>query len=103
MRLSAVTQEQAEERLGREMSRIDQTLACREVSRPTFHDCAQRYLAQSQDLRSIEAMCIHLRMLEGYIGHLEPRHDVHDATLAPFISVAPPRFARPATHETGVK
>lgn len=83
--LGAITQEQAEQLLCRETSRIDQTLACHEVSRPTFHHCAQRYLAQSQDLRSLEAVRIHLRMLEVYIGHLEPRH-VHDATLAPFIS-----------------
>jgi len=67
------------------LSCIDQALACREASRPTFHDCAQRYLAQSQGLRSLEAVRIHLRMLEFYIGHLEPRH-VHDATLAPFVS-----------------
>ncbi len=85
LRLGRITQEQAEERLDREMSSIDQTLACRAVFRPAFHDCAQRYLAQSRDLRSLEAVRIHLRMLETCIGHLEPRH-VHDATLAPFVS-----------------
>ena len=36
-------------------------------------------------MRSIEAIRIHVRLLVQHIGHLEP-HQVHDATLAPFIS-----------------
>jgi hypothetical protein len=40
---------------------------------------------QSHDLRSLEAVRVHVRLLQRYIGHLEPRQ-VHDATLAPFIS-----------------
>jgi hypothetical protein len=65
------------------MAQID--LLCAMPPRPLFSDCAARYLLQSQDLRSLEAIRIHVRLLEPYIGHLEPRQ-VHDATLAPFIS-----------------
>jgi integrase len=65
-----------------EMAQID--LARAMPPRPRFTDCAARYLLQSQDLRSLEAIRIHLRLLELYIGHLEPQQ-VHDATLAPFI------------------
>ena len=35
--------------------------------------------------RSLEAIRIHVRLLLPHIGHLEP-HQVHDATLAPFIA-----------------
>jgi integrase len=42
------------------------------TARPTFTDCATRYVAQS-------------RLLESYIGKLEPRQ-IHDATLESFVS-----------------
>jgi integrase len=84
MRIGAVDQEQAEQRLRTEMTQVDVELA-RQASRPLFADCVARYLMQSQDLRSLEAIRVHVRLLEPYIGHLEPRQ-VHDATLAPFIS-----------------
>lgn len=82
MRVGAVSQAQAEARLRTEMAQID--LVCATPARPRFSDCAARYLLQSQDLRSLEAIRIHVRLLEPYIGHLEPQQ-VHDATLAPFI------------------
>ncbi|NRF72090.1 hypothetical protein HLB44_34415 [Aquincola sp. S2] len=82
MRVGAVTQEQAEQRLRTEMEDIDRALA--NPSRPRFADCAARYLLQSQDLRSLEAIRIHVRQLEPYIGHLEPQQ-IHDETLAPFV------------------
>jgi hypothetical protein len=75
----------AEQRLQREMAHIDMDLARRVHRRPTFADCAQRYLAQSQDMRSLEAIRIHVQLLVRHIGHVEP-HQVHDATLAPLIS-----------------
>lgn len=84
MRVGAVTQEQAERRLRREMEHIDHELSQR-GARPHFGDCAQRYLSQSKDMRSLEAIRIHVRLLTEHVGHLEP-HQVHDATLAPFIS-----------------
>ena len=85
MRVGPVTQEQAEQRLQTEMTQVDLDLARRAQRRPSFADCAQRYLAQSQDMRSLEAMRIHVQLLVEHIGHLEP-HQVHDATLAPLIS-----------------
>jgi hypothetical protein len=85
MRVVAASQERAEQRLRTEMEQVDLDLACRVHRRSNFADCAARYLAQSQDMRSIEAIRVHVRLLVKHIGHLEP-HQVHDATLAPFIS-----------------
>lgn len=85
MRVGPVTQEQAEQRLKTEMQQVDFELARQAQRRPSFADCAHRYLAQSQDMRSLEAISIHVRLLTDHIGDLEP-HQVHDTTLAPFIS-----------------
>ena len=84
MRIGSVTQEQAEQRLQTEMQHVDHELS-RHGARPRFADCAQRYLLQSKDMRSLEAIGIHVRLLVEHLGHLEP-HQVHDATLAPFVS-----------------
>jgi hypothetical protein len=67
------------------MEQVDLDIARRAHTRKTFADCAVRYLAQSQDMRSIEAIRVHVRLLVKHIGHLEPQQ-VHDVTLAPFIS-----------------
>lgn len=83
MRVGAVGQAQAEARLRTEMAQIDRLRAA--PPRPRFGDCAARYLLQSQDLRSLEAIRIHVRLLESHIGNLEPQQ-VHDGTLEPFIS-----------------
>jgi hypothetical protein len=48
-------------------------------ARPTFSDCAMRYVAQSQGKRSIDVIKLHVRMLESYVGKLQP-HQIHDAT-----------------------
>ena len=66
-------------------SRSTSTLRAEANRRPRFADCAERYLAQPQDMRSLEAIRIHVQLLVEHIGHLEP-HQVHDATLAPLIS-----------------
>jgi len=84
MRIGSVTQEHAEERLQTEMQHVDHELS-RRSPRPRFADCAQRYLLQSKDMRSLEAIGVHVRLLVEHLGHLEP-HQVHDATLAPFVS-----------------
>jgi integrase len=83
MHVGAVGQSQAEARLRTEMAQIDRLRSA--PARTLFGDCAARYLMQSQDLRSLDALRIHVRSLEPYIGHLEPQQ-VHDGTLAPFIS-----------------
>jgi integrase len=85
MRLGSVTQDQAETRLKTELERIDVAFAPGARLRPLFRDCAERYLRQSRDMRSLEAICVHVGLLMRYVGDLEP-HQVHDATLAPFIS-----------------
>lgn len=96
IRLGAITQDQAERRLQREMQRVDADLQRGTHPRPLFSDCAGRYLAQSREKRSFEAIQVHLRLLLPHIGHLEP-HQVHDATLASFIS---PRIAAGVTATT---
>jgi hypothetical protein len=53
MRVGDITQERAEERLKREMAQIDLDLAHRAKWRPSFEDCAGRYLAPSRDMRSL--------------------------------------------------
>jgi hypothetical protein len=83
--VGAIGQERAEARLRAEMAQIDSNLDGPMSVRPRFSDCATRYLMQSQDLRSLEAIRIHVRLLQPYIGHLEP-HQVHDGTFAPFIA-----------------
>lgn len=85
MRVGAISQEQAECRLHARMQDIDVELARRAHPRPTFADCAARYLAQSREKRSLQAIQVHVRALLPYIGHLEP-HQVHDETLQPFVS-----------------
>src|SRR5438552_15109841 len=84
LRVGAVTQEQAEERLQIEIARVQCDLARKAHARPTFADCAARYVAQSRGKRSIDVIKWHVQLLARYIGNLEPRQ-VHDATLEPFI------------------
>lgn len=85
VRVGAITQERAEQRLEAHMRDIDVELARRTHPRPTFADCAARYLAQSREKRTFETIQVHVRALLPHIGHLEP-HQVHDATLTPFVS-----------------
>ena len=84
LRVGAVTQEQAEERLRTEMARVESDLARKTHARPTFTDCAARYVEQSRGKRSIDVIKWHVELLARYIGKLEPKQ-VHDATLEPFI------------------
>jgi integrase len=84
LRIGAVTQEQAEERLQTEMARVQCDVARKAHARPTFTDCAARYVAQSHDKRSIDVIKWHVTLLQSYIGDLEPQQ-VHDLTLEPFV------------------
>ena len=84
LRVGAITQEQAEERLHIEIARVKCDLARKAHVRPTFTDCAARYLAQSRSKRSIDVIKWHVTLLQSYIGHLEPQR-VHDQTLEPFV------------------
>ena len=85
IRVGSVTQEQAERRLQTEIQRVNLELAERAQPRLLLRDCAARYLAQSRDKRSLEAIRVHVRLLLRHVGTLEPQH-IHDATLAPFIA-----------------
>jgi len=85
VRVGPLAQKQAEQRLHLEMAQVDLDVARRARWRPTFANCAARYLGQSQDMRSLEATRIHVQLLVKHVGHLEP-HQVHDATLVPLIS-----------------
>src|SRR6266852_5894858 len=69
LRVGSVTQEQAEERL--QIVQCD--LARKAHARPTFTDCAARYVAQSRGKRGIEVIKWHVTLVQSYIGHLEPR------------------------------
>src|ERR1700746_220374 len=48
LRIGTITQDQAEERLRVEMARIEYERERRAHARPTFADCAARYVAQSR-------------------------------------------------------
>jgi integrase len=84
LRVGAITQEQAEERLDIEIARVRCDLARKAHARPTFTDCAARYLAQSRSKRSIEVIKWHVALLQSYIGDFEPQR-IHDHTLEPFV------------------
>jgi hypothetical protein len=76
-RVGVITQEQAEERLQTEIARVQCDLARKAHERPTFTDCAARYVAQSRGKRSIDVIKWHVTLLQSYIGDLEPQQ-VHD-------------------------
>ena len=84
LRVGAVTQEQAEERLQIEIARAQCDLARKAHARPTFTDCAARYLEQSRGKRSVDVIKWHVTLLQSYLGDLEPQQ-VHDQTLEPFV------------------
>ncbi len=87
LRVGALTQEQAEERLEIEIARVHCDLARKAHARPTFTDCAARYVAQSRSKRSkrsIDVIKWHVTLLQSYIGDLELQQ-VHDQTLEPFV------------------
>ena len=84
LRVGSVTQEQAEERLETEIARVQCDLARKAHARPTFTDCAARYVAQSHGKRSIDVIKWHVTLLQSYVGNLEPQQ-IHDQTLEPFV------------------
>jgi hypothetical protein len=84
LRVGAITQEQAENRLDIEIARVQCDLARKAHAGPTFTDCAARYVAQSRGKRSIDVIKWHVTLLQSYIGDLEPQQ-IHDQTLEPFV------------------
>lgn len=63
LRVGALTQEQAEERLQTEMARVQCDLARKAHARPSFTDCALRYIEQSRGKRSIDVIKWHVALL----------------------------------------
>jgi len=96
LRVGAVTQEHAEERLLTEIARVESDLARKAHARPTFGHCAGRYIEQSRAKRSIGIIRWHVALLQPHIGHLEPQQ-VHDQTLEPFIKARLTAGASPTT------
>jgi len=84
LRIGAVSQEQAEERLRTEMARVECDVGRKAHARPTFTDCAARYLEQSRGKRSFDVIKWHVVLVQNYIGDLEPRQ-VHDQPLERFV------------------
>jgi integrase len=84
-RLGRTNQEEAEQRLSAEIHRVDALLQGNANRRPTFADCAARYLAESKDKRSVDATAWHIRLLIPYLGRRDI-HQIHDATLQSFIA-----------------
>ena len=84
VRLGVTSQEQAERRLAEEIDRVN-ALLTRNANRPTFADCAARYLTDSKNKRSVDATAWHIRLLLPYVGALEI-HRIHDGALESFIA-----------------
>ena len=68
LRVGAVTQEEAEDRLQIEIARVQCELARKAHARPAFTDCAARYVAQSRGKRSIDVIKWHVTLLQSYLG-----------------------------------
>src|SRR5437762_2156634 len=85
VRLGLLSQEKAEQRLIEEIERVNALLQCSANRRPTFADCAARYLTDSKNKRSIDATAWHIRLLIPYVGSLDI-HRIHDGTLTSFIA-----------------
>jgi integrase len=83
-RLGAVSQEEAERYLAKEIDRLEWERERRIHARPLFSDCAKRFLRESKHKRSATTLAWHIELLLRYVGDLEV-HRVHDETLRPFI------------------
>jgi hypothetical protein len=66
------------------MARVECDIARNAHARPTFTDCAARYVEQSRGKRSFDTIRWHVALVQSYLGYLEPKQ-VHDQTLAPFV------------------
>jgi integrase len=83
-RLGHVTQEQAEQRLEREIERLTLESDRKAHARPLFRHCAARYLGECKHKRSVESIAWHVRLLLRHFADVAPER-IHDMTLRPFI------------------
>lgn len=84
-RLGLTSQEYAEQRLAEEIEQVDALLEQKANRRRTFSDCAARYLSNSKDKRSVDAIAWHIRLLIPYVGRLDI-HRIHEGTLQSFVA-----------------
>jgi integrase len=84
VRLGAVSEREAAQRLVAEIERVEAELEHRAHARQRFVDCAARYIVDSSNNRSVADTAWHVRLLMPYIGDLEVRA-IHDGTLRDFI------------------
>jgi hypothetical protein len=61
--LGSLTQEQAEQQLGREIERLEIELNRKAHARPLFRHCAARYLGESKKKRSAGTITWHVQLL----------------------------------------
>jgi integrase len=80
LRLGAISQEHAEQRLADEIARVNAELERNARPRRLFADCAARYIAESRNKRSVGASAWHVRL-----PTLEV-HQIHDGTLERFVA-----------------
>ena len=83
-RLGIVGQQGAEDWLRREIENREREKERRASAQYLFAECARRYLEESKEKASIDAIAIHISAVVPYIGHL-PVEKIHDGTLAQFV------------------
>ena len=73
-RLGAISQEQAERLLAKEIDRIEWERERRMHARPLFSDCAKRFLRESKHKRSVTTLAWHIELLllvdDNHLGRL---------------------------------
>lgn len=92
-RLGAISQEEAERHLAKEVDRLEWERERRVRARPSFADCAKRFLRESKHKHSVTTLTWHVELLLRHVGDLDV-HRVHDDTLRPLMAsrlpLAPP-------------
>jgi len=95
MRVGNISQEQAEQRLQTEISRVDCGLFRKAHARTHFIDCAARYLAQCKDKRSVETIRVHVRLLLSHLDISKPVRSTTRRSSLSFSSAWLPKRAPP--------
>ena len=84
-RLGKIDQDQAEAWLAQQIDKQRQAKLFGQRPQRTFREAAIRYLEENTEQACIDEVAWHLKLLDPYIGKLG-LPEVHDATLAPFVS-----------------
>jgi hypothetical protein len=85
-RLGQLSLQDAESILQAEMARLAAELDLRMHARPLFRHCATRYLAESKQKRTVEAIAWHVRLLLAHFSDFHPER-IHDGSLQPLIEL----------------